>query len=85
MKPAERPARTWLVLAVVHPTRNEEVDHLARGAEWGLSYETEEGLPPYLGVWTDPDHGRPWHVYSDYPPSHHEGFGWRPTTPVEGS
>jgi hypothetical protein len=70
-----RSSRTWIVSTTNHPTRTEEVDHLARGAEGGLSYLTREDLPSYLGVWTDPN-GNDWHLYSDYPESHHKRFGW---------
>jgi hypothetical protein len=70
-----RPARTWIVSAVTHSERTEEVDHLARSAEEGLSYLTGEEMPPYLGVWADPN-GNRWHLFSDYPADHHERFGW---------
>jgi hypothetical protein len=69
-------ARTWIVSATDKPVRTDEVDHLARSAEGGLSYRTGEELPPYLGVWADPQNGHPWHLYSDYPATHHERFGW---------
>jgi hypothetical protein len=73
------PARTWIVSTAVHgEARTEETDHLARSAEGGLSYLTHDDLPPYLGVWTDPEAGNTWHLYSDYPREHHERFGWRP-------
>ena len=71
-----RPARTWIVSTINHPVRTEEVDHLARSAEWGTSYLTHEDLPAYLGVWTCPN-GNAWHLYSDYPEGLHERFGWR--------
>ncbi|MGX6605623.1 hypothetical protein ACWKSP_26345 [Micromonosporaceae bacterium Da 78-11] len=70
-----RPARTWIVSTTEHPTRTEEVDHLARSADGGLSYATGDDIPTYLGVWTSPD-SNTWHLYSDYPPSQHEKFGW---------
>lgn len=75
---AARPARTWLVSAIKHPARSEEVDELAASADGGLSvYVLKVGLPPYLGVWVDPEHGNAWHLYSDYPGDQHERFGWR--------
>lgn len=68
--------RTWLVLTdVVGTSRTEEVDHLARSAEGGLSYLTGEALPVYLGVWLAPNGGT-YHLYSDYPASQHERFGY---------
>lgn len=76
MTVAARPARTWIVSIAKHPIRTDEVDHLARSAQGGLSYRTGEDLPPYLGVWIDPQGGHAWHLYSDYPPSQHQRFGW---------
>jgi hypothetical protein len=65
---------------LVRPTRTEEVDELAATGDGGLSVHTlKAGLPPYLGVWTDPEHGNNWHLYSDYPDDQHERFGWKRT------
>jgi hypothetical protein len=53
------------------------VDELAASGDGGLSvYTHKDGLPPYLGVWTDPEHGNDWHLFSDYPADQHERFGW---------
>lgn len=68
--------RTWAVLLdVAGAVRTEETDHLARSVTGGLSYLTGEALPAYLGVWLAPNGGT-YHLYSDYPESHHERFGW---------
>lgn len=70
-------ARTWIVLAEdASAVRTVDTDHLARAAEGGLSYLTGEELPRHLGVWLAPNGGH-YHLYSDYPESHHERFGWR--------
>lgn len=69
-------ARTWLVLALDgQDERTTETDESAHAAGWGIAYETGEGLPEYLGVWLAPNGGH-YHVYSDYPASHHERFGF---------
>lgn len=68
--------RTWIVLADSASTiRTEETDESARAAGWGISYETGEVLPAYLGVWLAPNGGL-YHLYSDYPEEHHQRFGW---------
>jgi hypothetical protein len=66
------PARTYIVPAWVHQSRDDWVNEGADAAGGGL----DESLPPYLGVWIDPSEGRPWHVFSDYPESVHSRFGW---------
>jgi ribosomal protein L24 len=58
------------------PPPTAETDELARSAEGGLSYLTGEALPTYLGLWLAPNGGT-YHLYSDYPPEHHERFGWK--------
>lgn len=65
-------ARTYVVPAWIHQSRDEWVDQGADAAGGGLDDE----LPPYLGVWTDLECGRPYHLFSDYPVAHHERFGW---------
>ena len=68
--------RIWLVLATGgQDERTEATDELAHAAGWGICYETGEPLPAYLGVWLAPNGGH-YHVYSDYPPEHHERFGF---------
>jgi hypothetical protein len=75
---AAQPARTWLVSAVHHPVRTDAVDEMAAAGDGGLSvYVHKAGLPTYLGVWIDLEHGNAWHLYSDYPDDQHERFGWR--------
>lgn len=70
--------RTWIVLADSASTiRTPETDELAAAADGGLSvYVTKVGLPEYLGVWLAPNGGL-YHLYSDYPRSQHERFGWK--------
>lgn len=71
--------RTWVAFAAsADAARTEETDHLARAAEGGLSYRTGDDLPEYHGVWLAPNGGF-YHVYSDYPMSTHERFGWKRT------
>jgi hypothetical protein len=80
-----RCARTWLVSALNRPVRTEEVDELAASADGGLSvYVQKVGLPAYLGVWIDPEHGNAWHLYSDHPDDQHERFGWKRLEAAEG-
>ncbi len=67
-----RPARTYIVPAWIHSSRDGWVDQGADAAGGGL----DDGLPVYLGVWIDPEHGRPWHLFSDYLREHHVRFGW---------
>lgn len=66
-------ARTYIVPAWVHATRDEWVNQGADAAGGGL----DDFLPAYLGVWTDPEAGRRWHLFSDYPAEIHVRFGWR--------
>ena len=67
-------SRTYIVPAWIHRNRDSWVDEGADAAGGGLDDE----LPTYLGVWADPESGRPWHLFSDYPEPHHERFGWKP-------
>ncbi len=71
-------ARTYVIPAWVHQSRDDWVDQGADAAGGGLDDE----LPAYLGVWLDPDPeaALPWHLFSDYPAAHHERFGWRMIT-----
>jgi hypothetical protein len=70
-------ARTWLVLAVTsRDERTEATDESASCADGGLSvYVQKIGLPEYRGVWLA-ENGGHYHIYSDYPPEHHERFGF---------
>lgn len=61
-------ARTTIVPAWIHQGRDDWVD---LGAE-----DVTGATPPYLGVWIDPQEGRCWHLFSDYPEAHHVRFGW---------
>lgn len=71
------PARTWIVLAESSKDeRSTETDESAHAAGWGIARETGETLPEYLGIWLAPNGGY-YHIYSDYPASHHERFGWK--------
>ncbi len=64
--------RTYVVPAWVegHQDRDDWVDLGAKGANGGPD------IPPYLGVWVDPQDGRRWHMFSTYPEAHHVRFGW---------
>lgn len=65
--------RTYIVPAWVHQDRDDWVDDGAHAAGWGM----DDVLPHYLGVWVDPERGKSWHLFSDYPEAHHVRFGWR--------
>lgn len=69
--------RTWCVLAETgQDVRTGETDEAAASADGGISvYALKIDLPKYLGVWLAPNGGH-YHLYSDYPASHHERFGW---------
>jgi hypothetical protein len=68
-------ARTYVVSAATHPDVDAWVTESAYAAGWGLDVERGTGLPPYLGVWRAIN-GGVYHLYSDYPASIHERFGW---------
>jgi hypothetical protein len=70
-------SRTWLVLASDgQDERSALTDAEAATCDGGLSvYVDKIGLPAYLGVWLAPD-GVYYHLYSDYPATQHERFGW---------
>lgn len=65
--------RTYIVPAWIHQDRDDWVDDGAYAAGGGL----DSDLPAYHGVWIDPEHGKPWHMFTDYPMSVHDRFGWR--------